>query len=67
VISHRVNGLLATTEAEWVESIGALVSSPELRARLGREGRRTVEERFSMRGGASALARILRAVEKRLL
>ncbi len=62
VIEHGQNGLLASTDTDWIESIGALVRSPELRARLGQEGRRTVEERFSMRRGASALAAVVRGV-----
>jgi glycosyltransferase involved in cell wall biosynthesis len=62
VIEHGANGLLAATDNDWVESIGALLRSPELRARLGQEGRRTVEERFSMRRGASALAAVVRGV-----
>jgi glycosyltransferase involved in cell wall biosynthesis len=64
VIDHGVNGLLASSDADWIESVRALVRSPELRARLGREGRRTVEERFSMRRGASALAEVLRGIAR---
>jgi glycosyltransferase involved in cell wall biosynthesis len=59
VIQHGVNGFLVSSDADWLESIRALVRDPGLRARLGREGRRTVEERFSMTGGASALAAVI--------
>jgi glycosyltransferase involved in cell wall biosynthesis len=64
VIEHGVNGLLASTERDWLESIGALAQSTDLRERLGQAGRRTVEERFSMTKGASALAGVVRAVSE---
>lgn len=48
IIEHGVDGLLASTEHEWIECILALIDDPELRARLGSAGRRTVEERYSV-------------------
>ena len=62
VIEHGVNGLLATDSREWVECIGSLATDTELRRRLGLAGRRTVEERFSMRRSAAAMAEVLRRV-----
>jgi glycosyltransferase involved in cell wall biosynthesis len=47
VIQHDVNGLLCRTEDDWVEALGRLATDPELRRRLGRAGRETVEKRFS--------------------
>ncbi|HLF99955.1 MAG TPA: glycosyltransferase family 4 protein [Acidimicrobiia bacterium] len=47
IIEHGVNGLLATTEEEWVEAIQTLLEDPDLRRRLSEAGRRTVVERFS--------------------
>jgi glycosyltransferase involved in cell wall biosynthesis len=60
VIQHGVNGLLASTEGEWLECVKSLLRDPDLRTRVGREGRRTVEERFSMRKSAAALAAVVR-------
>ena len=62
VIEHGVNGLLASSSHEWVECVGRLAADVELRRRLGRAGRRTVEERFSMRRSAAAMAEVLRRV-----
>jgi glycosyltransferase involved in cell wall biosynthesis len=59
VIQHGLNGLLASTESDWIEAVSSLSRSPGLRRRLGREGRRTIEQRFSMRRSAAALAEIL--------
>ena len=47
IIQDGVNGFLASTEDEWVEKLGALIRSAELRKRIGLAGRATVEERYS--------------------
>ena len=49
IISHGINGFLPRTEDEWVEQIARLVEDADLRARLGAEARRTVEERYSVK------------------
>ncbi len=41
-ITPGVNGLLATTHAEWVEALDALLGDPALRVRLGARARREV-------------------------
>ncbi len=61
IIQDGVNGFLASSEREWVEKIGSLLSDRELRKRFGEDGRRTVEERYSLRINAPALADALRA------
>ena len=65
VIEHGRNGLLASTDAEWVASLRTLVENAELRARLGRAGRVTVETRYSMRSSAAAFAEVVRSVVER--
>jgi glycosyltransferase involved in cell wall biosynthesis len=47
IIEDGENGLLAATDDEWVEKLSGLLRSAELRARLGRAGRETVEARYS--------------------
>jgi len=47
IIQHDVNGLLCRTEDDWVEALRRLATDPELRMRLGRAGRQTVEKQFS--------------------
>jgi glycosyltransferase involved in cell wall biosynthesis len=49
IIDDGKNGFLAADEDEWVEKLTALIESDELRRGLGRAGRRTVEERYSVR------------------
>jgi glycosyltransferase involved in cell wall biosynthesis len=60
VIEHGVNGLLARTPEDWLAALERLIDDPSLRARLGAAGRRTVEERYSMRRSARALAEVIR-------
>jgi glycosyltransferase involved in cell wall biosynthesis len=43
-----VNGFHAFTADEWERHLESLIQSPELRARLGANGRRHVESRYSM-------------------
>jgi glycosyltransferase involved in cell wall biosynthesis len=68
IISHGENGMLAACRDEWIRSISALADDPALRIRLGRAGRRTVEQEFSARRSASLLAGVIRnAVQQRPL
>ncbi len=47
IIQDGLNGFLAGTEDEWVEKLSRLLRSAELRQRLGRAGRATIEQRYS--------------------
>jgi len=59
VIQHGENGLLASTNEEWITYLEALVDNPALRQSLGAKGRRTVEERYSMRRCAEMFAKVV--------
>lgn len=49
VVQHGGSGFLVRTEAEWLEALERLIADPQLRRRLGEEGRRVVEARYSVR------------------
>jgi glycosyltransferase involved in cell wall biosynthesis len=60
VIRHGENGLLASSTEEWIAAVGKLVGDPDLRARLGEAGRRTVESGYSATICAGRFATALR-------
>lgn len=47
IVYDGENGLLASSEEEWVEAVGRLVQDAPLRGRLGAAGRCTVVDRYS--------------------
>jgi glycosyltransferase involved in cell wall biosynthesis len=61
LIRNGENGFLAATANEWEDILATLIADASLRERLGRAGRRTIEEQFSMTRSAYALADVLRA------
>jgi glycosyltransferase involved in cell wall biosynthesis len=48
VVEDGLNGLLAGNEGDWVSCLDQLIQQPELRQRLGRAGRATVLQRYSL-------------------
>jgi glycosyltransferase involved in cell wall biosynthesis len=64
IIQDGVNGFLAATPDEWVRKLGRLLAEPELRARFAEAGRRTIEERYSLRVHAPHFADTLRAAAR---
>jgi glycosyltransferase involved in cell wall biosynthesis len=62
IVSHGSNGFLASTEDEWVAALETLAESPQLRRRMGREGRQTVASRFSAAIGAAEFASVIQEV-----
>ncbi len=62
VIHDDQNGFIAGSEEEWVEKLSRLLRSAELRERLGRAGRRTVEQGYSATIQAPKVHDIFRSV-----
>jgi glycosyltransferase involved in cell wall biosynthesis len=59
IVSDGVNGFLAQEESDWVEALTKLRDDPDLRARMGANGRKLVEEQYSTKIHAQALAHTL--------
>lgn len=62
IIADGENGFLAATEQDWYERLEALCREPQLRARMGQAGRRTVEERYSLTVWGPRLADVYRTL-----
>ena len=61
IIEDGVNGFLASTRGEWVDKLTRLLTEPALRARFAVAGRRTIEERYSLRVRAPELIKVFRS------
>jgi len=59
IVDDGTNGFLASSHADWVAKLSALIDSPALRASMGVAARRTIEARFSGQAVAPRLLEIL--------
>jgi len=48
IVHDGLNGLLAHSLQDWVDKVSTLITSSDLRGKLGREARKTVEKKFSV-------------------
>jgi glycosyltransferase involved in cell wall biosynthesis len=63
MVRHGENGFLARTPAEWLEAIAELAGNPALRRCMGEEGRRRVEQDYSVAAGAARWRTLLRQLD----
>lgn len=59
IVEDGKNGFLADSEEEWIEKLSRLIEDPELRIRMGKAGRKTIEERFSLNHNASLFHQVI--------
>lgn len=59
LVDHGKNGYLANSKETWIEALSTLLSSRELRTKMGAVGRRRVEEQYSLTATGSELLRIM--------
>jgi len=59
IVKQGENGFLATTETEWVEAIKKMKGDPAMQKRMGKAGRKLVEERYDLEKNAQKLINIL--------
>jgi len=64
IVEPGLNGYLASSANDWVAALSCMRADPALRARLGGEGRRKVEEAYSIQVTAPRLAGMLRSAGK---
>ncbi|MFC1775869.1 glycosyltransferase family 4 protein [Pseudomonadota bacterium] len=59
IVSHGEDGLLATSETDWINALSDLIESPQLRKDMGRAGRLKIESSFSVVQIAERIRNIL--------
>jgi glycosyltransferase involved in cell wall biosynthesis len=64
LVRHGETGFLAETAEQWAEAVGRLAQDPALRRRMGRAGRRRVEDGYSVEAGAHRLLWLLESVSE---
>jgi glycosyltransferase involved in cell wall biosynthesis len=62
IIQDDQNGFIADTEQEWIDKLGRLLRSFELREQIGLAGRATVEQKYSALAQAPRVYEILEAI-----
>jgi len=63
LIENGEDGFLASDEEEWKESISCLIENKELRERIGKLGRKKVEENYSLEVCANKLIKAFEEIE----
>lgn len=53
IVQHGVNGFLCAMDSEWLYCLGLLIQDENLRSTLGKEGRKTVIDQFSVSSNTS--------------
>jgi glycosyltransferase involved in cell wall biosynthesis len=64
VVEDGVSGFLVKNDEEWVQRIIELIDNVELRKRIGQEGRKRVEEYFSVKANFSKYLQVFDNVTK---
>ncbi|MDO9464614.1 MAG: glycosyltransferase family 4 protein [bacterium] len=62
IIKDGINGFLADSNDEWIEKLSLLIEDPTLRQKMGKEGRNTVENFYSLKVNTSKLKAVLEKV-----
>jgi glycosyltransferase involved in cell wall biosynthesis len=62
IVKDGQNGFWARDSQEWVDRIAKLISDPELRARMGREGIETVERGYSLSVASEKFYEVLQSL-----
>ena len=62
IIQDGVNGFLSNSGEEWIQKLSRLIENSGLRNELGKQGRKTVEENFSLNVNRPKLLGVLEKV-----
>lgn len=62
IIQDGVNGFLASDQTEWIEKLSLLIENPDLREKLGKAGRKTIVEQYSVEANKNVYLKIFEDV-----
>lgn len=65
IIQDGVNGFLVSNEKEWFDRLSLLIKNADLRKRMGLAGRKTVEQRYSVKVNAKKFIGVLQAANQK--
>jgi glycosyltransferase involved in cell wall biosynthesis len=65
IVKHGWNGYLANTKEEWQWAINTILANPQMAKEMGANGRKLVEEKYSVQINVDKLADIFRDVVRR--
>ncbi|MEQ9288835.1 MAG: glycosyltransferase [Cyclobacteriaceae bacterium] len=65
IIDDGINGFLCRDEQEWQEQLELLLMEPELREKLGKNGRKKVVDQYSVMSNTENFIQILKAGDRR--
>lgn len=65
IIQTGLNGFLATSQEEWFEMLSKLMEDKELRIRIGKAGRQTVLEKYSVEANKSKYLSVFKNAQQR--
>ncbi len=60
IVEHGTNGFLAATDREWHEALTTLAANPDLRKKMGAQGRKKVESWYSLQVQGPRVAAMFR-------
>ena len=60
IIQDGINGFLAQGQQEWENILSELIHTPSLRAEIGRRGRETIKQKYSLKVNAPKVLSIIR-------
>lgn len=60
IVQSGINGYLVDTDREWYEILEALILDPALRERIGVQGRKRIEEAYSVKSQLAAYRQLFR-------
>lgn len=61
IVTDGQNGFLADDDDQWVEKLSLLIHAQDLRESIGHEGRRMVEDKYSIGVGGKRLIEVIRS------